>query len=239
MKKKNCFITGTSKGLGLAIAEQMLAQGARVYGCARSASTIEHVNYSHQQIDLSQLAKIGDKLDVLLDGVQQLDEVILNAGLLGDIKSISDFSQLEIESLMDVNVWSNKNILDHVLKQMRIGEVVMVSSGAAVNGGKGWGAYSLSKATLNMLCQLYAAEYIDTHFISLAPGLIDTDMQAYLCDQSRVDEQIFPSIKRLRAARGTADMPSPKETATLILQAMPSLRQNTQSGQFVDIRNFW
>ncbi len=60
-------------------------------------------------------------------------------------------------------------------------QVIMVSSGATVLGNKGWGAYALSKAGLNMLARLYDHEFPDTHISALAPGLIDTAMMDYLC----------------------------------------------------------
>ena len=76
---------------------------------------------------------------------------------------------------MKINVWSNKVICDWLLKSIpEIYQIVFMSSGAAVNGNRGWGSYSLSKATLNMLAKLYAAEAKQTHFSALAPGLVDT-----------------------------------------------------------------
>ncbi len=237
--RKNTLITGTSRGLGKAFAMQLLQTGYSVYGCARGKSAIEHDQYQHGEIDLAQLSQIEESLQTLLDGVKELDLIILNAGILGDIKAIADFDMDEISHIMDVNVWSNKVILDTVFKsKVPVGQVVLISSGAAVNGSKGWGAYALSKATLNMLSQLYAAEFTDTHFISLAPGLIDTDMQRYLCNPEGVDEQQFSTMGRLRSAQGTAEMPNAQQAAELILEKLPSIIEKTQSGSFVDIRSF-
>lgn len=98
----------------------------------------------------------------------------------------------------------------------------------------GWGAYSLSKAALNNLVQLYAHELPETHVISLAPGLIDTAMQDYLCEE--VDSGDFPSVQKLKAARGTEDMPGPRATAERILDLLDDLKAKHPSGSFVDIR---
>ncbi|MDH3638778.1 MAG: alcohol dehydrogenase, partial [Gammaproteobacteria bacterium] len=98
------------------------------------------------------------------------------------------------------------------------------------------GSYSLSKATLNMLAKLYAHEFSDTHIAAFAPGLIDTAMQDYLCDERNVDAQRFPSVTKLRKARGTENMPTPSRAADLIAACLPELKHHP-SGVFLDIRS--
>ena len=84
-----------------------------------------------------------------------------------------------------------------------------------------------------MLTQLYAREFPETHFTALAPGLIDTPMQDYLCEHA--DEIRFPSVKVLKAARNTPDMPKPETAARTIISLFPKLLAYP-SGSFVDIR---
>ena len=136
---------------------------------------------------------------------------------------------------MRVNVWSNKLILDWLIRrQLPVDQIVAISSGAAVNMSYGWGAYSLSKAALNHLIRLYAHEMPATHLVALAPGLVDTAMQDYLC--GAVDSIAFPSVQRLKAARGSADMPDPRSTAERILGLLGGLKTTQPSGAFIDIR---
>jgi NAD(P)-dependent dehydrogenase (short-subunit alcohol dehydrogenase family) len=136
---------------------------------------------------------------------------------------------------MRVNVWANKVILDWLIeRQIPIDQVVAISSGAAVNLHYGWGGYALSKAALNNLMTLYAREMPDTHVVALAPGLIDTGMQDYLCEE--VDSDEFPSVQKLKDARGTENMPGPREAAEQIIDLLADLRDNHESGAFVDIR---
>lgn len=112
--------------------------------------------------DLSDLDAIGAALDGLLGNAERLELVILNAGILDEIKRV-----------MDVNVWSNKAIMDWLHGWGRlIEQVVMISSGASVLGNKGWGAYALSKAALTMLARFYAHEFPDTHIAAVAPCLL-------------------------------------------------------------------
>jgi len=238
MKQTSVFISGTSTGLGDALAAGYLEKGVQVYGLSRSGSARSHPNMHDVKVDIGDLDGLEDALRAFLAGLDSLDTVILNAGILGEIQPMHTLEMDKLKHLMDVNVWSNKLLLDNLCESgIKVGQVVAISSGAAVNGNKGWGAYSLSKATLNMLIKLYAAEYPEIHFSSLAPGLIDTRMQDHLCDQARVDEGEFPSVIKLRQARGTHNMPTPAVAAATISALIPKLESTLQSGEFVDIRN--
>ena len=235
---QSVLITGTSSGLGEALAEYYLDRGAMVYGLSRRGSPVQHENLFDIQLDLGELDHIVPVLGNLLEGVHKLDLVILNAGILGEIQPMHTLAMSDLKRLMDINVWSNKVILDYLCEgPVEMEQVVAISSGAAVNGNKGWGAYSLSKATLNMLIKLYAAEYGGVHFSSLAPGLVDTRMQDHLCSPDSVDADEFPSVLKLRQARGTEAMPAPDVAAARIAGVLPALKQDLSSGDFVDMRN--
>ena len=234
----NVFMTGNSSGLGLGLTEALMDRNAIVWGMSRSGcplkSRFDDVLRDQQQ-DLGNLNTIEDGLERLLSDCLRLDLVILNAGMLGRIQEISHTDVHDLEHLMRVNVWANKVILDWLIeRQIPIDQIVAISSGAAVNMNYGWGGYSMSKAALNNLVQLYAPEMPDSHLIALAPGLVDTGMQDYLCGE--VDSGDFPSVQKLKDARGTESMPKPRAAAEQILDLLPSLRENHESGSFVDIR---
>ncbi len=236
------LVTGNSSGLGKAFTQQFLNNGATVYGCSRRGCDSDYLRDNPKlhdlKLDLADLDQIESGLKQLLEGVDQLDLVVLNAGILGEIKPMKALTMSELKNLMDINVWSNKLALDWLLEKVpEVKQVVVISSGAAVNGNKGWGAYSLSKATINMLTKLYAAEYPGTHFIALAPGLVDTAMQDKLCDPELFDGDEFPSLQKLRAARGSVAMPTPDVAAEMMIQLFPGLVANWSSGEFVDVRN--
>ena len=238
MNQSTVFITGISAGLGRAFAEHYLQQGAEVYGLSRSGSGLVHPRLHEIKLDLGKINKVQTVLASLMQGVDRLDLVILNAGILGEIEPMHSLGMNRLKHLMDVNVWSNKLLLDYLCESwISVSQVVAISSGAAVNGNKGWGAYSLSKATLNMLVKLYAAEYGNIHFTALAPGLVDTAMQDHLCDPERVDENEYPSVQKLRSARGTEAMPTPELAAANIAAVLPALKAKGLSGDFVDMRN--
>lgn len=230
----NVLITGNSSGLGLGFTEALLARGATVWGLSRRGCPLTDDGLRDARQDLADLNAVPEALERLLSDCLRLDLVILNAGVLGRIAPMHEISIPDLEHMMRINVWSNKLILDWLIeRRLPVGQVVAISSGAAVNMHYGWNGYSLSKSALNDLIGLYAREMPDTHLTALAPGLIDTAMQDYLCGE--VDEGDYPSVRKLKEARGTEDMPEPRTAAERILDVASDLMAH-DSGCFVDIR---
>ena len=228
------LITGTSSGIGEGLAKHYLSTGANVYGISRRSTAIESERYEHCILDLNDLLMDTSKLTTFLSDIPSLDLLVLNAGTLGEIKLMTSTSIEDLKSAMDINMWANKIIVDTVLQKFpQIEKVIAISSGASINGHKGWGAYALSKAALNMLMKLYANENEHTKFYAFAPGLVDTSMQNYICDE--VDQQEFPSTKRIANARKTDLMPRPEEVSAKIATAFEKLG-DYKSGDFVDLR---
>ncbi|AGA32277.1 alcohol dehydrogenase [Thioalkalivibrio nitratireducens DSM 14787] len=229
---RTALITGNSSGLGLGLTRVLKRGGTAVYGLSRRGCP-EPVA-GDVRVDLAEHDRIAPALGRLLEGVERLDLVVLNAGILGQIQRMQDADLAELKHVMDVNVWANKPILDELLRrEIPVGQIVAISSGAAVFGSHGWSGYALSKAALNMLVQLYAHEFPDTPVHSLAPGLVDTAMQEYLCEDA--DVGAFPGLERLREARGTADMPDSEAAAQQVLESLTALRAEP-SGRFLDLR---
>ncbi len=232
MTANKAFITGTSSGLGRGLAQRLGQRGWDVYGCSRRGCDLPGVHDA--RLDLSDEAAVAPTLDSLLGDLEALELVVLNAGVLGEIRDLSATPLADLQCIMGVNVWANKLVLDWLHAWGRpLTQVVLISSGAAVLGNRGWGGYALSKATLNMLAKLYAHEFAATHIAALAPGIIDTAMMDHLCDEA--DADAFPALERLRRARGSAAMPGPDEAAERVLSVLPQLRAYP-SGSFVDIR---
>jgi NAD(P)-dependent dehydrogenase (short-subunit alcohol dehydrogenase family) len=234
---ENLLITGVSSGIGHALARHYLELGHSVYGISRRTprDLIENEAMHFQAADLESLDDINATLKEILDGVEKLDWVILNAGVLGTVSDIQESPMYELKQTMDINLWSNKILLDTLLElPIQFPQVVAISSGAAVNAHRGWGGYSLSKAGLNVLMKLYSEEVPDTHFVAMAPGLVDTRMQEYLCEE--VDDPRFVSLERIRNARNTPDMPNPPELAPVLVQAFEEAK-SIRSGDYVDVRD--
>lgn len=229
----NLFITGPSAGIGLGLAQAWLDKGGTVYGISRRRPDLEPARFRWQPADLSKDIDLEPVLARLV-GDTPLELAVLNAGVAGDIADLRDTDVPALEAVLQVNLWGCKRCIDGLLALPQPPKrIVAISSGAAITGHRGWGGYALSKAALNMLIQLYAAECPEVHFSALAPGLVDTAMQEHL---RRTPPDRSPVLARLRQAQGTADMPLPAEVAPRLLRAMDLIRLEP-SGCYRDLRS--
>jgi NAD(P)-dependent dehydrogenase (short-subunit alcohol dehydrogenase family) len=234
---RTMLITGVSSGIGHGLATFYLEQGWRVLGTSRRtpADLLEHSRFLFRGIDLGDPTAIAPPINALLGDTRHLDLVVLNAGVLGGFGDLGDADLDDLTRTMQVNVWSNKCLLDALYGTgVTIQQVVAISSGASVNGNRGWGGYSISKAALNMLVTLYARERPETHFAALAPGLVDTFMQEQL--RARTPDERYPAVEVLRNKQHTPDMPRPDAAAEILAATMAQLPERVSSGAYADIR---
>ena len=228
---KNVLITGMSLGLGKSLAQKYKESGYEVYGLSRRK--VE--GYNHIECDLIRKHQIPDKLWNLLKDVGEIEVVILNAGVLGQIEFSNKVALSELERVLDINTLSNKMILDYLInKKIKVKQVVAISSGAAINTYTGWGNYSISKAALNMMMKVYAIENPEIHFLSLSPGPVNTSMQDFICEE--IDGEKFEWKEKFVELRKNAGAPSPENTADKIYGLLPRLKEELESGSFIDIR---
>ena len=226
--QKNILITGCSSGLGLALTNYYLQKGFKVYGISRNKPEIQNQNFIHISFDLSQISEIKTSLTTILKEIKNLDLVFLNAGMLGKIKILQELSIEEMQEVYSLNVYANKELLD-ILMQIDVKNIFIISSGASKTGYKGWGSYSLSKAGVNMLVNLYSNEMFNTKIIALAPGVIKTPMTDYI--RFELDENIFTSAKKLNEGL----VQTAFETAIKI-DAFINRINEFETGSYVDIR---
>ena len=216
------LITGISRGIGYGLVKYFLEEGAEVYGLGRSNPFEGAIKFS--KVDFRAFEKIPRAIDAL-EIEDKLDLVILNAGILGEIKFMKEWSVKELENIFDVNVWANKVLIDELAFISE--KIVVMSSGAAVNGNPGWGGYALSKCAVNMMVSIYAKEIVDTKFYALAPGVIDTDMVAKVVS---ANHSLFPSLDRVEASRVSLE-----EGVERIIKVLKRLDE-FESGSFIDVR---
>ncbi len=224
------LITGIGSGLGEALAKAYLEKGEKVYAIGREfPKQFDHyTNFFFFPYDLSKTFLINSDIQPFVRD-HHFDLVILNAGILGEIATLSQTDLSAIKDVMELNVWANKELIDALSSYAAVKQVVGISSGAAVNGSKGWGAYSLSKSALNMLLKIYAHELPEIHFTALAPGIIKTPMTDHIVE--KVDDAEFPSAKKLKESY----IQTPEEAAKNLLYLFPKLL-TYESGSFVDVR---
>jgi len=237
MSVRRVFLTGVHTGLGHALAVRCLDDGARVWAVSRNSpgDLAGRERWSFAALDLARPTAIRPGLAELLANVEDLDLVVLNAGVLGPIRDLGEISLDELRWVMDVNVWANKELIDGLFALgLAPRQVVGISSGASKNGSGGWGPYSISKSALNLLLRVYAHEHPGTHFSAVAPGLIDTPMTREVRDQE--DDPRHPSTSRVRGAFREGRGMTPEQAARNLLAAMDQVREQP-SGSYVDLRD--
>jgi len=227
--KKNVLITGCSSGLGLSLCNYYLELGYKVFGISRNKPNINNKNFIFNACDLSDTSNIKKELTSFIQNIKTLELVYLNAGVLGKIKEMTQLELDELKETMEINVYANKELLD-ILTSITVKNIIAMSSGAAVNGSKGWGPYSLSKAALNMLINLYSKEMPNTKLLCVAPGVIKTPMTDYI--RYEVDDTIYTSAKTLKEGV----IQTAKEAAIRLHQLVERMEE-FESGSFIDVRN--
>ena len=230
---KNVLITGTSSGLGKALAHRYGITGSSVYGISRDQSKVDGFVH-HIECDIEKVYEISFKLSSLLKTVKDIDIVFLNAGVLGEIEYLNKVGIDELERVFTINTWANKMILDYLItNNIKVKQVVAISSGASQETYTGWGAYSISKAALNMMMKVYAEEQPDIHFLSLSPGPVDTPMQDFI--NENIDGNKFKWKKKFSDMKVNNTLPNTTDIANKMCRLLPTLKKY-KSGSFLDLR---
>lgn len=180
------LITGASRGLGRALASALAAQGWRLLITARGAEALEAV-----RADLAQhttvVALAGDVADpthrrALAEAAAQLgglDALINNASLLGPSPQppLLDYPLDMFEQVLRVNLIAPLGLVQAMREHLRPNaRIVNISSDAAVEAYEGWGGYGSSKAALEHLSAILAAEQPDWRVYWVDPGDMNTQM---------------------------------------------------------------
>jgi len=223
------LITGGSRGLGLALCEQLSAQGFRVIEFSRSAPHAYSV-----RTDLSSPEEIGRAVSTVVDeiGDTPLRELLVigNAGVVDPIGPASHKQQNAVICNLNTNFTSGILFITAVVGLFQTHNcrkvIANVSSGAALHGYAGWSLYCASKAGLeNFIRALAMEQQTEIHPfvpININPGVIDTEMQAVIRTASVND---FPEVNKFiqRKEQGVLAAPEKVAAAALRILSQPSL----------------
>jgi len=118
----NVFITGVSSGIGHALAAEYLRRGAKVYGVSRRRpdDLCEHEAFEFRSVDLNDHGATRGVLGELLGGLDRLDVVVLNAGVLSQAGDMRETDLAHLKDVTDINLWANKTVLDVVLQDRAV-----------------------------------------------------------------------------------------------------------------------
>jgi 3-oxoacyl-[acyl-carrier protein] reductase len=192
---RTAFVTGSTRGIGLAIARALHAAGAKVAIVGRDQNRAEAV-----AAELGERA-IGVGCDVVhADQVERaiaaaeaalgpVDILVNNAGMTRD-NILLRLSDADWDAVLDANLKGAFHTMRAVIKGMmkrRTGRIVNIASIVGLTGNKGQANYAASKAGLIGLTKSVAKEYASRGVLvnCVAPGFIDTDMTAALPEEAR------------------------------------------------------
>jgi len=189
-----CLITGATRGLGKAIAERVLDDGATVYGVGRNEALgagleAQWDRFHFVRADISTADGGAKAVQAVIDVEGRLDQLVCNAGITRD-RLLMRMSDEDWNDVLDVNLsgafYCIRAAVRHLMKSPR-GAVVAVSSVIAEMGNVGQCNYAASKAGLIALCRSVAKEVArkNVRVNVVAPGLIESDMTSGLSEDVR------------------------------------------------------
>ena len=179
-------ITGVTRGLGRALAEEFIRLGHTVMGCGRSGEEIFDLRMAHSAphdfsvVDVALDNKVAIWAAKVLESESAPDLLINNAGVMNSLKPLWEIEDREFTKVIDVNVRGVANVIRHFVPAM-----VARKKGVIVNLSSGWGRstspevapYCASKYAIEGLTQALAQELPKgMAAIPLNPGVIDTEM---------------------------------------------------------------
>ena len=202
---RTAIVTGASRGLGLALARALAERGWRLVIDARGAAALEAAREELAAVALpGDVADEAHRRDLVAAAGERIDLVVNNASVLGPspLPPVADLEPAALEAILRANVIGPLGLIRLALPHMREGgRIVNVTSDAAVEPYEGWGGYGASKAALEQLTRILAAERPDLRVYSVDPG----DMR------TRMHQDAFPG-------EDISDRPPPEESVPGLLE---------------------
>jgi NAD(P)-dependent dehydrogenase (short-subunit alcohol dehydrogenase family) len=209
------LVTGGSQGLGLAVVEALGGQGWTVVTDARRADRLAAAT---APLGAGVVAVPGDvtdpaHVDALADAVERtgrLDLLVNNASTLGPtrLRPVADLPIADLRQTFEVNVAAPLALVQRFLPQLRdsAGAVVNITSDAAVEGYDTWGGYGSTKAALEQLSNVLAAEEPGVRVWWFDPGDMRTEMHQDAFPGEDISDRpepktVVPAFLRLLAER--------------------------------------
>jgi benzil reductase ((S)-benzoin forming) len=230
---RHLFITGTSRGIGRAIAEAACESGQfRVTGFARGPGP-EHPAYRHVFLDLGDAVALETfTFPPLEKGFEQV-VLINNAGMLGPVAHLGSFDAAAIDQTVRVNLTAPLVLSNAFIKAYgaypapRL--IVQVSTGAAKSPYDGWSLYCSTKAGLDMLARVQERELAlrmdDWPFSvrAIAPGVVQTEMQEAL---RAADQTGFSSKEKFVALHAEGQLSDARRVGEAYLEMVLAIGED-------------
>ena len=206
--RRTALITGGSRGLGLALARGLAADGWNLVVDGRDADSLER---ARREVDAAGpgtvIAMPGDIADPVhvaalvnaAAGQGGFELLVNNAGTLGPspLPHVAWLRTGDLERILRTNVVAPLRFVQAALPHLRAarGAIVNVTSDAAVEGYAGWGGYGASKAALEQLSRVLAAEETDVRVLWVDPGDMRTQMHQDAFPGEDISDRPWPEAR--------------------------------------------
>jgi NAD(P)-dependent dehydrogenase (short-subunit alcohol dehydrogenase family) len=228
LEGRHALITGAGRGLGAAIAERFVAEGASVLLCSRSMTPLAEVEARLRprlrtgqtieilRVDVSRTEDIDAAFARARDVFPRLDILANNAGIYGPMGSFESNGWKDWVTGIAVNLFGTAYTCKcaiPVMRQQGAGKIINLSGGGATNPLPNLSCYAASKAAVVRLTETLALELADAGIDvnCVAPGMLDTKMteQALEAGPDRLGEAFIARLTKLRMEGATPlDVPA-------------------------------
>jgi NAD(P)-dependent dehydrogenase (short-subunit alcohol dehydrogenase family) len=208
LKDTVVLITGSSKGLGRALAHAYADAGASLVINARGAAALEatrnelvakRANVLALPADATRSGDIARLVETALAHFGRIDVLVNNAGILGPSPrpNLADFAEADLAEVFRANVIGpvlvTQAVLPHMLAR-KSGLIINVTSDAAQIGYPGWGGYGAAKAALELITKSWAAELEGTgvRVNAVNPGDLRTEMHQLAFPGEDISDRLDP-----------------------------------------------
>lgn len=245
---KHFIITGTSRGIGEAIAYQLRSSGHLLHCISRERNTTllsNSENMAYYEFDLGQT----DALESLMERIfSQIDlpqaegvYLINNASMIMPVAPIDAADSSEITRNIQVNLIApillTSLFIKHTKELSVEKRVLNISSASAKNHHPGMSLYSAAKAGLDVFTQCVALEQNNTQtpvkVVSIWPGMIDTGLQR---EARSMDRTMLPTVELFKQVMDSGMLTTPEETAKQIITFL--FKEDIEHGEIVDIYDY-
>jgi NAD(P)-dependent dehydrogenase (short-subunit alcohol dehydrogenase family) len=204
---RTAIVTGASRGLGLALTRELAQRGWHVIADARDGERLERALAGAATVTRipGDVADPGHRKEIAEAAPDGVDLLVNNASALGPSPqpALAGYPLAELERVYAVNTIAPLALIQLLLPGLRRrhGRIIDVSSDAAVEPYEGWGGYGSSKAALDQLTAVLAAEEPDVRVYACDPGDMNTDLH----------QQAFPG-------EDISDRPAPETVVPALLR---------------------
>jgi len=195
---KAAIVTGSTRGIGLAVAEALIAAGARVVISSEDQADTERIAEKLMMpgfaCDVSNDAQLAALVDFALSELGQLDVLVCNAGITGKAGSFSNIDMDDYATVMAINLRSQVVLCNLALPHIAIsgcGSIILMASLAGLRGNGRINAYALAKAGVAQLARNLAVEWGPraVRINAISPGFIATELSRPLLEDKQFMER--------------------------------------------------